>query len=348
MFLTVVNAYASGSGVVNGTNVNVRSLPSTSADVGARLHQGDGVAITRRDGEWYSITYNDTAAYVNASFVSVVSARGVVSADSVNIRTAPGLEGAVVAMMGSGEEIDATGISGDFYAFERSGATVYIHKDFTAGVLYPYLSAAAGAPTERYAVIVAAGGVNFRSGPSVDASAISLLPTNSSPVYIAQEGEWYKVSVSGSEGYVKAEFAELRDAKPPAAPAWSSTGSAIADYGLQFLGTPYSYGGTNLNSGVDCSGFVYSVYGHFGIKLNRRSSDQINNGVRIDQSQLQPGDLIFFDTTGSNDGGISHVGISIGGGKFVHSSSGSTYAVMVSSLSEAYYIRTYVAACRVV
>jgi cell wall-associated NlpC family hydrolase len=74
-----------------------------------------------------------------------------------------------------------------------------------------------------------------------------------------------------------------------------------------------------------------------------------SNGVRVKKANLQKGDLLFFDTSGSNNGRISHVGIYIGNGQFIHSTSSKrTWGVSISSLSEAYYMRTYVTASRVI
>ena len=113
------------------------------------------------------------------------------------------------------------------------------------------------------------------------------------------------------------------------------------------MGTPYVYGGTNLNKGVDCSGFVYSVYKNFGVNLNRSSAGMASNGVYVEKSNLQPGDLVLFDTTGVNDGKISHVGIYIGNGQYIHSTSGKEYCVTISELNNDYGLRTYVTARRV-
>ena len=71
-----------------------------------------------------------------------------------------------------------------------------------------------------------------------------------------------------------------------------------------------------FTSGVDCSGFVYSVYKNFGITLSRSSSGMYSsNGVSVVKSELMPGDLLFFNTNGS---GISHVGMYIGNNQYIH------------------------------
>jgi len=111
----------------------------------------------------------------------------------------------------------------------------------------------------------------------------------------------------------------------------SSTGESIADYALQFIGNPYVYGGTSLTDGADCSGFVQSVFAHFGIYLSRTAAAQATNGTTISLSELQAGDLLFYSSTG--DGSIDHVAIYIGNGCIVHAAN-STRGICTDS---AYY-----------
>ena len=91
----------------------------------------------------------------------------------------------------------------------------------------------------------------------------------------------------------------------------ASNGQVIVDYACQFIGNPYVWGGTSLTDGADCSGFVQSVFAHFGISLPRTTYDQINAGVEVSYDQAMPGDLICYD---------GHVAMYIGGGLIVHAS----------------------------
>lgn len=108
-----------------------------------------------------------------------------------------------------------------------------------------------------------------------------------------------------------------------------------------WLGTPYSYGGTS-RSGTDCSGFVRSVFNEVRVSLPRTSSEQASVGSGVPLTVVEPGDLLFFNTTG---GGVSHVGISIGEDKFIHAST--SRGVIVSSLDEAYYRNRFLFARKV-
>lgn len=91
------------------------------------------------------------------------------------------------------------------------------------------------------------------------------------------------------------------------------SGSKVVAYAKKFLGVPYVWGGTDLNNGVDCSGFVQAVYSHFGISIDRTTYDQMNDGVAVsttDTSKWKAGDLIFPHS--------GHVVMYIGNGQVIH------------------------------
>ncbi len=109
---------------------------------------------------------------------------------------------------------------------------------------------------------------------------------------------------------------------------------------MRFLGVPYAFGGTS-SGGFDCSGYVQHVFAMMGVHLPRTADAQYALGKRTDDPK--PGDLVFFHTY---EPGVSHVGISLGGDRFVHASS--SHGVMVSSLHDSYWGARYVGAKRIV
>lgn len=112
---------------------------------------------------------------------------------------------------------------------------------------------------------------------------------------------------------------------------------------IEYLNTPYLWGGTSKR-GIDCSGFVQAVmFQALGVALPRTSYEQSNVGVEVAVEDLKFGDLLFFDTRGR--GRVSHVGIYLGDGYFVHS--GSKTGVAVASLDSDFYSRVFLRAKRV-
>jgi len=123
----------------------------------------------------------------------------------------------------------------------------------------------------------------------------------------------------------------------------TDTGRAVVEEAVRHLGTPYVWAGTSLTGGADCSGFTMSVYAQFGVNLPHSSRDQATCGTDVPYADMLPGDLVFFHTTRS---GISHVGLYIGNGDFVHSSS-HRGGVVISPIDEGYYNSRFVCARRV-
>lgn len=113
---------------------------------------------------------------------------------------------------------------------------------------------------------------------------------------------------------------------------------------MGFLGLPYRRGGNNIETGFDCSGFVRAMYKEtVGLLLPRRANDQAASTQVIDKKELQPGDLVFFNTMRRT---FSHVGIYIGDGKFIHSPrSGSE--VRIENMRESYWTKRFDGARRV-
>lgn len=122
------------------------------------------------------------------------------------------------------------------------------------------------------------------------------------------------------------------------------SGAAIARAALKYQGTPYVWGGNSLTSGVDCSGLVQQVYALFGIRVPRVTYDQINVSKTLSADSLRAGDMVFFDTDRSTRG-PDHVGIYLGGGKFIHAPRPGA-SVRVDNMTSSYYSSRFMGGVR--
>lgn len=160
--------------------------------------------------------------------------------------------------------------------------------------------------------------LKVRSEASTDAAVVSLAGLEDKLTVLDEQTEgWVKVESSDGEGFVAAEYVNVYDTyqyaeKPVVEESSASSGSgSVASYALQFVGNPYVWGGTSLTNGADCSGFVMSVYAHYGVSLPHSSSALRGVGRGVSYSEAQPGDIICYS---------GHVAIYIGGGQIVHAS----------------------------
>jgi len=226
--------------------------------------------------------------------------------------------------------------------------------------------------------------LRIRAKPGLDAPIVSFAPPGAvvaitaGPQNDSAGAPWYGITYNGSSGWVLAEHlapvtgtpaaAPSAPPAPAATPVASATpvpttrsaptatpspatttvgtggrGQAIVATALRYLGVPYVYGGTTP-SGWDCSGFVGYVYQTAaGIALPRSAAQQYRVGTSIGAAQVQAGDMVFFaDTFGP---GITHNGIALGDGRFVHARS-EGYGTVISSLSDPYWGGHYAGAQR--
>ena len=132
-------------------------------------------------------------------------------------------------------------------------------------------------------------------------------------------------------------------AAPEAAPVPApSPGAQVADLAEEYVGSPYRWGGASP-AGFDCTGFVMWVYSQFGVPLPHDEAGQLASGVAVSAEDLQPGDVLVFANTYRR--GLSHVGIYLGEGQFVHAVD-ERHGVTVSALWDSYWAPRLVGAAR--
>lgn len=280
---------------------------------------------------------------VGASAASVGA--GTVNTDALRLREEANSSSTILATASKGDVVVILEEESDgWYKVDYKSVEGYMSAD--------YLDVSTKADvTIGYGLVETDGSpLNMRSGPGTDYSKVTSLNDGAVVTIVGIDNGWYKVKTSGgSVGYVSSDYmVTCKDSAGSrgdgtAVAASSGLGQQVVDYAKQYLGTPYVYGGNGPNS-FDCSGFTSYVYRHFGYTLNRTATGQLSNGVSVSKSELQPGDLVFFKSGGSKP--VSHVGIYVGGGQFIHAST-NTYEVRYDNLTSGYYNNVYVYARRV-
>lgn len=259
---------------------------------------------------------------------------GAETTTAVNLRTGAGTDNAIIATVGEGTALIVEADTGSgWYKVNYDGESGYMSADYLSFSETMDLTAQGW---------VDGSDVRMRAAAGTDSEIVRVTTYGESVGILGVDGEWYKVSAGGKTGYIRGDYVSFTEPDPSQAPAAGSIGEQIVAFAEQFLGTPYVWAGSSP-SGFDCSGFVSYVFKNFGYTVNRTAASMYTNGVAVDKSELQIGDAVFFASSSES---IGHVGIYIGDGEFIHSSSGCGY-VTISGLDESYYSRMYVGARRI-
>ena len=275
-------------------------------------------------------------AALTGSALAANEGAALVNANALNLRSAPNTGAQVLSVVYNKQPVIVEDIQNDYwFKVICNGTEGYMSGDYLD--FYETLDANLGTG------VIKGSSVRLRASASLNGQILGNYNSGTKLTILGVSGEWYKVSLSGTTGYVHSDYVTL-DQQAAAASTAYTTGQKLVDTAMQYIGVPYVWAGTSPK-GFDCSGLVFYCCKENGIDINRTAASIYSNGTYVERSQLQPGDAICF-TNGSYSS-IGHVGLYIGNGEFVHASSGSG-CVTTNSLSENYYNNHYYGARRLV
>lgn len=301
-----------GVAFTTGSNLRLRSKASTNSTILDTAPKGDVAVVISKSGDWYKVIYNLQEGYMHSDYLKVVTKEnaelgyGVVNGTSVNLRKGPGTSYSSVAKATKGDKAYIIGINTGWYKVIYGENICYIRSDYMDLTEIPYEN-----KDSKKSPLFFRGGKS--TGTAVSADALK----------VAQD-------IAGEDTPVVKEPSK-------------TLGEQIVAKAKTCMGVPYVRGGQSMK-GFDCSGLVYYVLKNLGYSPNRTSADQYKMGTYVSKSKLQPGDLVFF--AGTYKSGISHVGIYIGDGKFIHAPH-SGDVVKISDLNSSYYKSHYYGARRI-
>lgn len=275
--------------------VNVRTAPDTNSEIVGKIYDGAVAQILETAGEendWFKVVSGNVEGYIKAEFFlygeaaeavidDYVTRYALVLADRLNVRENPDLDAKRIGFIDNGEKVKLLENQGDWikvqYTAEKTGYVAAEYVTLTEEFVY------AKTLEEEAAEIAARRALEARQSVSETAAA-----------------ENVTISVTPPSGNYEST-GELR--------------KAIVEYAMQFLGNKYVHGGQSLVTGTDCSGFTSLIYAEFGYSVSRTPSGQLSNdGKGISYSEIQPGDIICYGSSGK----CTHVALYIGDGQIIH------------------------------
>ena len=263
----------------------IRSAPDENSDWVGKLYSNSTAEVLEYLDGWIKIRSGTAEGYVPAdTLITGEDARGcaqeyenstaTVTAYSLNVRDGQGTDAQILTQIGQGEEYMITGDAVDgWYPVKVGEIDGWVSGDYIETETSYSYGETREEEEQRIAEEKALEEQQAQEAAAREAAA-------------QQEAETQNVSAQTG-----------------------SSGQAVIDYACQFIGNPYVWGGTSLTEGADCSGFVQSVYAHFGINLPRTSYDMRSAGYEVSYDEAQPGDLILYD---------GHVGLYMGDGNIVN------------------------------
>lgn len=359
-----VNEYKNKEASIK-SDVDVYILPLVNANVIGKVKENTKVTVINVTGVWAYVKTNEIAGWVKFDKLSIQSTTNNEKKEDKPVETTENKnEKNNNEETNNNEQNNSTTQQVTDNNEQSNSATQQETPVYEAKTLYVQSSA-----------------VNVRESATTDSEIVTTLVLNTSVKAVGEESDWYKVEYDGKNGYmlksllgankveVTTRSAEVErtqsttttskkttesttdsskstksESKTSSTSSNSTKGQEVVAYAKKFLGCSYVYGGSGPST-FDCSGFTMYVFKHFGVSLPHNAATQSGYGSYVSRSNLQPGDIIIFNDYSNSY--MGHVGIYVGGGNFIHASSGSGQ-IIITSLSNSYHNARYVTARRLV
>jgi len=310
--------------------VNVRKEASLDSEVVGKLYRGCAANILETlEGDWVKIKSGDVEGYIASTFLAIgddaadmadeyATKTATVNTQTLRAREKQSVDSKILTLLPKGETYIIVNEYDEWVEIllgndEETGKefTCFVNKDFVdINVEFKYAisiaeenkikaeqAEAERAYAERQRDLAEEKAEKADAKRKADAAKASDDAKDSNNSNNSNDSDDDNTIVPSTDS---SSLSELRD--------------NIISYALKFVGNPYHWGGESLTGGADCSGFVRSIYSDFGYNIPRVSRDQaVNAGIKVSESDLKKGDLIFY----GNNGRVNHVAMYIGNGMIV-------------------------------
>lgn len=326
--------------------VNVRTAPSTDADIVGKIYNNCAATIVGTEGDWYKIESGNCTGYIKKDyFVTGEEAKAIavncgyvnatVTTETLNVREGQQADGRILTQLPEGGQYDVIQY-GDGWVY------LNIDEDVKGWVSMDYVNIDVKFNTaitlEEEEAKLAEEARLAEEAKEAERKAREAKAAEEARRKAAASKNTSSSSSSNTSSSSSSSNTQISDSVDTSSA--SALRAAVVAYALQFEGNPYVYGGSSLTNGTDCSGFTMAVYNYFGYSLPHQSGSQSGCGTRVSLDSLLPGDLLFYTNGGSS---IGHVALYIGNGQIIHASTPST-GIKISSAN----YRTPLCAVRII
>lgn len=312
------------------TFVNIRTEASTESEAVGKLYKGSAATILETVGDWVKIKSGAVEGYIKSEYLAIgfsaeelVDQYGTrlatVNTTTLRVREEKNTDCRTVTLIPMGESFEVVSFDDEWVEIVvDNDATGYVSRDLVImSVEFEEAISVAEENAQKEREEAARKAEVEAARLKAEKEAAEKAEALKQQQQAANKKPSTSQNTSSSSSSSSSSSNAGSSSTPSQSVSGSSLGQKIASFALNYVGNKYVYGGNSLTNGTDCSGFTKLIYANFGYSIPRSSGAQASGaGTKISINSVQPGDLIFYDKSGT----VNHVALYIGNGQVVHAS----------------------------
>lgn len=361
MYMLMLSSAFASQVTINTQVLNIRQNPTTNSSIIGKVNKNEKYNIIEEFNNWIKINKNNQEGWISKDYVIVeqnanntaeqnnnvntIIKEKVVTATKLNVRSNPSTTATIVSVISKNTVVNVLDTQNGWDKININNITGWVSNNYLAN--YTTTGKQENVVNSEKTLVITANVLNVRNNPTTNSAVIGSLKYNTTVIAVAQENGWYKIKYNNGYAYISSAYATSQNelaSRGNYVRGDVDTASLLADTACKYIGYKYVYGGSSP-SGFDCSGLVYYVYKNYVTNLPRGATSQSKIGEYVAKENLRKGDLVFFtENQGTN---VTHVGIYLENGYFVHAAN-SNRGVVKDTINSGYYYKNYLFAKRIV
>lgn len=342
---------------ITKVSLNIYILPLITSNKILNIEQGKNVTINKIVNNWAYISYEGKNGWIRNALlqgnketeeiveeVTVKNSKGYINVSAANLRETFDVSSKIITTLSLNTEVIISGEENGWYKTQYKEYNGYILKTLVSN---EQIIPTSRIQTELRTPEISLGYINvnianIRKEASTSSQILTKLNQKTKLEIVGEENDFYKININNTIGFIAKRLVADSIEEIITSNVTTKTsknlpnGNAIVDFAKKYLGYRYVWGGKSPETGFDCGGFRNYIYSNLGYKKYNKT-----DGINIAKSDLQAGDLIYFNNS------VGHVGIYIGNGQFIHAANPDR-GVVIDTITSGYYNKYYSYAKRIV